>query len=351
MTRYTRRLLLIFLITLFCLAAPTVLFYAWGYSFDWENKKPVLTGGIYLESIPKKADIYINKEFKDKTPRLIKRLAPKEYQVKVVKNDYHSWQKKLKVKSRLVVETSNILLIPQNPSFEIIKNNLNNDFSLEEFLETDEEKQNIIKAEKILSLKEVVSYEISGQDIFYIQKPSYILYKTNLTGAIQEQISLSPLIKNDYQIFISPNQNLAVLDNQGELYIFNYNKKIFENLAGNIKRAQFSKDNKKLLYYSPSEIWVYYLENNLIQPFKKAGEKELITRLSQEIRQAIWYPETNEHLVFSVGSFIKIIELDGRDIRNIIDFLEAETKQITYNQETEALYFIEEEKLYKTSLE
>ncbi|OGZ36685.1 MAG: hypothetical protein A3A94_00805 [Candidatus Portnoybacteria bacterium RIFCSPLOWO2_01_FULL_43_11] len=359
MTKTARRFLLTSLIIVFLLIAPAVLFYAWGYSFDWQNKKPVLTGGIYLESIPKKAEIYVNDELKARTPKLVKRLLPREYQIKLVKKDHHPWQKKMRVESKLVTEARNIFLVPQKPALELIRNDAGNNFSLEEFLKTDGERKIIIKAEKILSglntgttsLDQIVSYKVIDQDIFYLQKPSYILYQTDLSGAVKNQVSLSPLPENNYQIFISPDRNLAVLDNKDRLYFLNQENKNFENLAENIKEVQFSKDGKKLLYFSKSEIWVYYLKENLIQPFKKAGEKELITRLSQEIKQAIWYPETNEHIIFSVGSLVKITELDGRDIRNTVDFLEKETSQIAYDQETESLYFTEGEKLYSVSLE
>ncbi len=114
---------------------------------------------------------------------------------------------------------------------------------------------------------------------------------------------------------------------------------------------QFSNDNKKLLYFSSSEIWVYYLEDIFSQPIKKANEKELITRLSQKIKQAIWYSETDEHIIFVVGQTVKIAELDGRDRRNITDLFKQEVSQIAYGQEDEKLYFVKGEKLLSTALE
>ncbi|OGZ33710.1 MAG: hypothetical protein A3I88_02110 [Candidatus Portnoybacteria bacterium RIFCSPLOWO2_12_FULL_39_9] len=327
MNKQTRRLLLASLIIIFLLAAPAVLFYAWGYSFDWQNKKPVITGGIYLESIPKKAEIYLDGRLKNHTPRLLKRLVPKEYQIKLIKEGYYSWQKKLKVESQLVTEARNILLLPQAPEIELIDDNLTENFSLQSLFP---------KKEK---------------EIFELQEPSYILYKSNPERTAQTQISVAPLPLNQtYQIIVSPNQNLAALSEQGKLYLFNPEKKIFEELAENIKGAQFSDDDKKILYFSQSEIWVAYLKDNLIQPYKKAGEKELITRLSQEIKQAIWYPKTNEHIILAVGQVIKIIELDNRDIRNITDFIETQASQIAYDAKTEKLYFVEGEKLYNVSL-
>jgi hypothetical protein len=61
---------------------------------------------------------------------------------------------------------------------------------------------------------------------------------------------------------------------------------------------------------------VIYLEDILLQPYKKAGDKELVTRFAQNISQALFFPD-NEHIAFVAGDQIKVIELDGRDQRNL----------------------------------
>lgn len=329
MTRRIRRLLLYSAILFFIVATPSILFYAWGYSFDWQNKKPVLTGGLYLKSFPKKAEVYLNDKLKKKeTPAFIKRLLPKEYQVKITKQGFHPWQKKLRVESKLVTEARNILLIPLNPEIEIVNEKLPVDFSLKEFLVQEE-----------------------SNTIFYIQEPSYILYKTDKNGSYQEQISLAPLpAEHQYQIFVSPNEKVAVLNEKHQLYFLNPETRSFELLEENVQEVQFAKDNKKLLYSTPTEIWVYYLEDILIQPNKKAHEKELITRLSQKIKQALWFAQTNEHIIFMVSQTVKIIELDDRNYRNTHDLFNFEISQIAYSPTDKKLYFVKGEKLLRISL-
>ena len=68
MNKQTRRVILCSTILFFILATPIILLYSLGYSFDWQNKKPVLTGGLYLRSIPKKAEVYINGTIEKETP-------------------------------------------------------------------------------------------------------------------------------------------------------------------------------------------------------------------------------------------------------------------------------------------
>lgn len=318
MTKRTRKIILLLAILFFILITPTTLFYAWGYSFDWQTKKPVLTGGIYLKSIPKRAQVYLNdKPQEQTTPIFIKRLLPKEYQIRVTKQGYHSWQKTLRVESKIVTEAKNILLIPLSPKIETVNPELALEFSEE------------------------------PTSIFYIHQPSYILYRTDKDNSFQEQINLTPLPSNhDYQIFTSNNDQLALLDEQNQLYLLNPQTKNFEIISQDVQGLEFSHDNNKLLYYTSSEIWIYHL------PLSEEinNNKELVTRISQKIKQAIWY-KTNQHIIFSIEEKIKIVELDNRSDRNIIDLIKIKLDKMVYSQKHEKLYLIKGDELLTLSLE
>ena len=319
MNSKTRRIILCLVILFFIIATPTIILYSLGYSFDWQEKEIVLTGGLYVKSVPKKATIYINNKPKKETPAFIKRLSPKYYQIKVAKEGFHEWHKKLKIESKLVTEVKDIILIPINPEIKVINEKISDNFSLKEYVSIENNTSN---------------------NIFYIHKPSYILYKTDETNSFQEQISLTPLPENqEYEIIVSNNQQIAILSDNNKLYIFNKETRDFELIKENVQQAQFSNDNQKLLYHTPNEIWVYDLDNN-----------KLITRLSQKIEQAIWY-ETNQHIIFLVNGKIKIVELDDRDERNIIDLIEIDTQEIAYSEKDQILYLTKNEKLIGISLE
>lgn len=373
MTLATRRIIFWSLVVAFLIITPLILLYSMGYVFDWQKRTFVKTGSFYFKTSPTGAKIYfvqstkqgsatnsyINDNYKGKTNKYIKRLLPKEYNVIIKKDGFHVWEKRLKIESQIVTEARNILLVPQNPGLETIIDNLSNlspDFSLSEFLLANEQKEQLklasTTANKILKTN---SYQWLGDAIYYLQKPDNILYRSDLNGFNQAQIALNPLSNDAYRILISPNQYfVAVLNKNGQLYLFNPDKRIFEKLAENIKNAELSPDNKKLLYFTDSEIFVIYLEKILIQPYKKSGQKELVTRFSEKINSAIWYPEDNEHIIFIVGDTIKIIELDDRDKRNVVDVVKMKTfsaslwdkPQIAYNTKERKLYFINNNKLY-----
>ena len=360
MTLLTRRIIYVSLIIFFLIATPLVLSYSLGYGFDWQNKKLVLTGGFYFKSSPSGAKIYVNDKTNNKTPRLISRLLPREYNIKIIKDGFHSWEKQLPIQSRVVTEARNIFLVPSQPTINLAETNLSLNFSINSYFLIPAEAKRLEQANAtIKNILAADSFVFNGNKIFYLQPSDYILYKTDIDGSNKEQISLNSLPPDIYKIGTSLDQNfIFALGKSNRLYLLGFGEKIFKLIEIGAKNAEFALDNKKLLYYTDSELWVMYLEKILIQPYKETGEKELITRFAEKIKSAIWYPEDNEHIIFVIGNTIKITELDGRGKRNTFDLLSAENfnpdswnnPQIFYSAKKELLYFIDSNKLYSVQL-
>ncbi len=323
-----RRILLFITLAAFLLITPGVLCYSWGYTFDWESKKPVLTGGFYFKSQPDKAKIYLDGKFKKNTPALVKRLVPKEYQVTIKKQNYHLWQKNLKIEPELITEAKNILLIPKEIRSQLILPYLAKNLNLDQYISKD---------------KEEFSY--------YLQKPSYIIYRVNQDDNSQEQLNLSPLPKEQNYQIISSQKQVALLSEQNELYLYNPEKRNFELISYGIQGAQFSNDGNKLLFYSNSEISVYYLKSDSSQPQKQSQNKELITRLSHEIKQAIWYQPTNYHILFLTKKGIQITELDDRYPRNTYLITKNQPQKIVCCSKEKEILLLYENRLEGLTIE
>ena len=107
------RLLLFFL--LFIVIAPLLVLYANGDIFGngWSLLK---TGGVYINSSPINSEVYINSKLKKNTSfferdLLIKNLNPGIYDIKVKKQDYNTWSKKIDVFDNLVSD-ANVFMLP-----------------------------------------------------------------------------------------------------------------------------------------------------------------------------------------------------------------------------------------------
>lgn len=128
MTKKIRNIIFIILAVLFLIIAPAIVIYSLGWRFDWETKKIIQPGMFYFKVWPKNSQIYINGEAKKKTDIffgsvLIENLLPGNYQTKIEKEGYYSWEKNLPIAKREVTEAKNVTLIPKDPKLSLISGN------------------------------------------------------------------------------------------------------------------------------------------------------------------------------------------------------------------------------------
>jgi len=155
MTKKTRTLLFFILLFCFLVIAPSIVFYSWGYRFNFETKKIVKTGAFYFKVLPKSAQISIapldskgnvikEKEIIKKTDfffgaALIENLLPKKYQIEIKKDGLYSWKKILELKENQVTEAKNIVLVQQDIGINPLTKNV------EDFFPSPDEKIIILK--------------------------------------------------------------------------------------------------------------------------------------------------------------------------------------------------------------
>ena len=144
MKKKFRLILLIFCAILFLLIAPLVLFYSQGYRFDFDEKKFVGTGGLYIKVSNTSAEIYLNGKFIKKTGflsniALIKNLLPKKHDIEIRKIDFWSWKKSLSIEEQKVTKIENVLLIKKGIPFSVLTQDL------EDFLVSQDGKKTLLK--------------------------------------------------------------------------------------------------------------------------------------------------------------------------------------------------------------
>ena len=94
---------------IFIVAGTTLaIFWARGYRPDLKNGTLKGTGLLSANSFPTGATVYVDNRLTTATDNTIN-LAPGEYEVKIVKDGYISWEKKLKLSEELVTQTDALL--------------------------------------------------------------------------------------------------------------------------------------------------------------------------------------------------------------------------------------------------
>jgi hypothetical protein len=97
-----RFLLVAFGIIVFVILTPILVLFTRGYQIDWANKKFVKTGAFVVKTLPTKASVFIdNKVVKGTTPETVRFLLPGDYVLRIEKDGFQSWTKRLHVQAQI----------------------------------------------------------------------------------------------------------------------------------------------------------------------------------------------------------------------------------------------------------
>lgn len=186
----------------------------------------------------------------------------------------------------------------------------------------------------VMVIDGIGAYDLSSNAIYYVRQ-NKIVYKANLDGKSEKQLSLSPInfLQNDdkMRLIAYDDERQALVSETGELYVHNKGETsgdTLRSISKDAKSVQFSNDGKKLLFWSDYEISVLYLRKWNVQPRREENEQQQIIRYSSPIKNVFWYRDY-EHIFFSTQNAVKIIELDSRDHRAVDDIFKYNSENFS----------------------
>lgn len=365
MTAKKRKILFFSCLCLFLLLAPSAVLYTQGYRFDSQTKRITQTGGIFLKTWPKQANVYIDGKIKDKTDFffgsvLIENLLPRPYKVEIRKDGFYPWKKTLDVAEKQVSEAKNVILFPQNPQLSPLAEAVNDAWFVPDekqiillkeskgswFLEALDLQTNATRT--LIAEKDVSTAGAELINVSFPQKNNSLLIEANIQSKIkyfsldlgQPSAKLQKAEKPQLAENIYDDYKFSLLD--GILYLYNKDQKKYEKFFEQLKGFELSPDSKKIAYFSDNEIWTVYLENTNEEVNKKAGENSLLIRLSEKITDCLWLD--SNHVAFNANGALKISELDTRDRLNIVDL--AQIKNAIGNRQEKIFWNGNEKRMY-----
>ncbi len=118
MTKKTKRALFYSTVVIFSLLSYVVILYAQGYKYSFSELKFFQTGAIYVKA-NEDVKVYLDDKFLNSTSFFgnsytLKGLLPREHTVRLQKDNFSSWEKKVSVQEGLVSEYSSVLLLPES---------------------------------------------------------------------------------------------------------------------------------------------------------------------------------------------------------------------------------------------
>jgi len=106
---------LVVIVGLMAAASVVIVLFARGYKFDLKNGSLEKTGMILAKSRPDGAKVFLDGKLVTATNNPLQGLKPGKYDLKIVKDGFFEWSKKVEVKEELVTEVD-ALLIPLSPA-------------------------------------------------------------------------------------------------------------------------------------------------------------------------------------------------------------------------------------------
>jgi len=443
MSKKTRTILFLICLFLFFLAAPLVILYSQGYRFDLNPSnggiKFTQTGGLFIKTEPKRAEIYINNELVKRTDfffgsALIENLLPKRYKVEVKKERYLTWEKNLQIEEEKVTEVKNIILFPKNINFTILTEGVENfwfspdkekvillqedeenwtlklydleknikshliseadidqnganllnlefsedakeiylDIEITEVpprsarkdqkktftLKLDELPPQLTEKEIIPSAENIITSKKHNQDVYYLDNSGYFFKNELMINEapfpVKPEVEYTFEIFSDFIFLVADNQNLYLFSPESKSFESFFDRMVVETsphltprLAsrGSANYLKISPDSKKLAFFSNSEVWILFLED---EGTKKTGEKLFLVRLSEKIGDVFWL--NSDYLIFNSGNNLKIVEIDERDRIQTWDIAPAVNfgaeVEVYFNGSNKKLYILSERDLF-----
>jgi len=267
MTKRTKRLLFYSAVVIFALLSYVVILYAQGYKYSFSEAKFFRTGAISLKT-NEEASVYMNGKFLNSTSFFgnsyaIRGLLPGQYTIRLQKDNFISWHKKVLIQEGLVSDYSKIFLLPESGE-----------------------------------AKDKLKTEI--KDLLYpAPKPTPKPSPTKSPTPSPVSISTEPFYLKNGVLF----RNMENSETERFAYL--------------VIGFSLSPDGKKIAWWNSNELWVMWISDTDYQPYHKAGDKDLIIRFSVKIKNSAWFRDS-DHIVVDSGGY-KVVELDKRGGLNIIE--------------------------------
>jgi hypothetical protein len=322
LTRPFRRAIMIFLIALFVILAPLIIFYTAGYRYDFTSREIKQTGVISIDVKPRNALIYLNNvQIKKNIPIRLSNRAPGTYHLKIESAGYQTWEKDITVESKQTTYIRNITLFRQSLPTELAlgtEETANN-----VFLSTDGKYALILKNKNNiyeLSLLNTRDRSLTPINRAYGKEAPTVAWSPyypvaliqTKTGTLQLLDAESPEI-NGPILSIKNVQTLKYQWNELSYNpsIFVQNNSVITELSLSNRRDLPSAIAQPIWYFSDSKLWQYDPETRSVKT--SDGDKEKIFSIDGDLKRIIHL--NNERLIAQTTNSIIVVPVGSGENR------------------------------------
>lgn len=267
-----RRLLFAFFVAVFLISAPLVVLYTAGYRLNISNRRLFQTGVLALTTYPRGASISLNNQaLAQKTPYVVQRLIVNDYQLKLEKKGYHSWQQKMSIEEGKTTYVATRL-----------------------FADTSPRRVSEFEAERLIADETERQTDPSLSPIRFTDNGSHIEVHANA----DEQAPLIGLLPRDVYTILQDDGQYVILVNERKLgFIIAKNGGKVVELPTRVAVYDWLPDENLLLLSDGNEITIYDAATEATT---------FITRQSETVTDLAWHPTADSLFVATHDSLTAI---------------------------------------------
>lgn len=184
--------------------------------------------------------------------------------------------------------------------------------------------------------------------------PDYQISSFNLMTKTENIIFEFPEIETGEIIGIAAadsGNNIAIINNLGDIYIFDIVDKNFQKIAHDAKIFSFSPDSGKIAFIdNGGKLNIHFLENQFKNNFRKAGETVRFDLENKELIENIYWHKDSHHLfVKRSDKAVFFTEIDDRLPLNQYSIAD-DIEDFYYDLKSGIAYFTQNLRLYNLEL-
>lgn len=295
-------------ITAFIALTPFIVFFVSGTKYDFQSKRFVQTGFLSARSNPKNAKLYLNEKLEAMTPATERFLSPGDYEVRVHKEGYFDWSKRLNIKAQYVTY-------------------IHKDLPAVTLFRSQPDRQKISE--------EILDFSAGNRKIVYVTKDKIFVSDLNTTHNRQElelprafsQLTIRKLENENYHLIQGENYNAVFSIKDNKIYDL----------------SEFSGSGK-FEFQRPG--YIFYLENDFLYEIGWE-EKEKVLLLDhivgiKAVPGALYYIQNKSLMRFQSDNLQNEVLLD-----NLPAFKNAEILITNQNQ----IFILGDQRLYSVGKE
>jgi len=381
MTKKNRRIFFYGAVAVFVILTPILIAYSLGYTFHPSTGELERTGGIFIKSKTPRLSIFLDGTFVKVTSylsgdALLADITPGAHHLRLEKTDFRPWSITLRVEPAMVTDLRNILLIPTaipiatstadelaslrtsatTGSFRTLApyetvsvpnlptSSLTPSFSINS-------KGDLIGKTSTTTLRlvpHVNSFGVIDDMVYFIDKNGFLgkLYPISkvITTIGRPGFYLS---KKSATFLAAPTGSLVILDSSGGLFLSDGSTTI-QPITGGVRQIEFDANGQKILLRKDQSIDIVWLQDNIFQPFQKAGTMEEVFASDALIDDADWFFDDNAHIAFRTIDGIFFTDIDPRDGKNIMRLFNRKSDELVTIPDAPRSIFFRKEKTFYT---